>query len=249
MRIVFFQWGLSIPPRAGSDTHTTKVAAELQKHGHEVTYLCFELQQDGPLPFPVHVIESADEQEAERWLPFGPVLRNLTSYWATTPGRLLGFHRALARTGCDVCVASGIHGLLCLHVLDELPRIWYAGDELTIGVLSQLSLHNGLGSNLHLLAEAARGLVFTRMSKRVPDEIWVVANKDARSMRRITGSNVQVIANGVDTEHYRPVEQRVKPLSAVFWGRLDFGPNEHAVRFLASQLWAAGKGRRNPTPS
>ncbi len=237
MRVLFFQYGLAVPPRAGADLHTTKVAEELQKRGHDVRYLCFELQQEGPLPFPVEAVSVTDEADGGD-LRLTATFRNLMRYWATSPARLSSARRAVVEVGFDVCIATGIHGLLLLHQLEDRQTIWYAGDELTVGILSQLAWANGVGRNRKLLAEAARVLLFTRMSRDVPNETWVVARRDARSMRRIMGRrNVSVIENGVDTERYRPIEGEVGKRSAIFWGRLDFGPNEQAVRFLVQRVW------------
>ncbi|MEZ5360984.1 MAG: hypothetical protein R2748_01250 [Bryobacterales bacterium] len=43
---------LAVPPRAGAHLHTTKLAAELQRRGHQVEYFCFVLDQNEDLPFP-----------------------------------------------------------------------------------------------------------------------------------------------------------------------------------------------------
>ena len=233
-----FQLGLSVPPRAGSDVHTAKIVAELQNHGHEVQYLCWDPDLNGPLPFSVEQVKPADEIEASRWLPAGPVFRNLMRYWATSPGRLKGAYDAARRSGFDVLIASGIHGLLLLHLFKDRPTIWYAGDELVVGGLSQLRWANSWQHNKAILRQAARVLFFTCMSRNVPAETWVVAERDARSMRRITArNNVVVIANGVDLEHFRPSGDSPRPNAAVFWGRLDFGPNEQATEFLTQRVW------------
>ena len=233
-----FQLGLSVPPRAGADVHTTRVLAELQRRGHDVVYVTSDLDKSGPLPFPVVEAKTADEDEAARWLPASRVFRNLMHYWATSPGRIRGQYEAVLGTGCDLCIGSGIHGLLLLHLIKDRPTIWYAGDELVAGGLSQVRLANGWRRNKALALEAARVLFFTRYSRDVAEETWVVAEKDAASMRRITGrENVVVIPNGVDLERYQGSSETERPRTAVFWGRLDFGPNEQAVELLTQRVW------------
>ncbi|MGH7221626.1 MAG: glycosyltransferase family 4 protein, partial [Gemmataceae bacterium] len=43
--------------------------------------------------------------------------------------------------------------------------------------------------------------------------------------------------NGVDGEHYRPLEVHQHEQSCVFWGRLDFGPNIQALEWFRRQVW------------
>jgi hypothetical protein len=57
-------------------------------------------------------------------------------------------------------------------------------------------------------------------------------------MRRILGDrDVVSIPNGVDLDFYSPVETEERPNTAVFWGRLDFGPNEQALDFFLTKVW------------
>ena len=238
MRIAMIHRDLAVPPRAGAHLHTTKIAAELQRRGHEIRYFCFELDQQAPLPFRVDRIQSAPEREADAWLGEGRLIRSLMRYWATTPGDILGLSRALERADCDVVIGSGLHGLFYLRQAPEKLRIWYAPDEIFTAALSQCRWTNGFVQNRMMLMQAARLLLFERMSRDIPDQTWVVAEKDLRAMRRILGErDVVKIANGVDLEFFSPGEGEAAPNTAVFWGRLDFGPNEQALDFFLGKVW------------
>ena len=45
------------------------------------------------------------------------------------------------------------------------------------------------------------------------------------------------IRNGVDLGYFSPVNGPMRPRSAVFWGRLDFEPNEDGVCWFADKVW------------
>jgi glycosyltransferase involved in cell wall biosynthesis len=159
-------------------------------------------------------------------------------YWATAPADLLGLSRALGQADWDVVIASGLQGLFYLRQIEGRSRIWYPSDEMATAVLTQIRLSNPLRRTRVMLSEAARLLLIQRMWRDIPDQIWVVAEKDRRSMRRIVGDrDVVSIPNGVDQEFFRPVEVETQPNSAVFWGRLDFGPNEQALEFFIGRVW------------
>src|SRR5262249_47658299 len=51
------------------------------------------------------------------------------------------------------------------------------------------------------------------------------------------------IPNGVDGEHYRPVEAPPLERSCTFWGRLDFGPNIQALEWFCGRVWPLVRGR------
>jgi glycosyltransferase involved in cell wall biosynthesis len=166
-------------------------------------------------------------------------------YWATTPGDLLGLSRELERADCDVVIGSGLHGLFYLRLVEGKGRVWYPPDEMATAALSQVRLTNPLRRTRTMLSEAARLLFIQRLWRDVPDQIWVVAEKDRRSMRRIVGDrDVVSIPNGVDSERFRPLEVETRPDSAVFWGRLDFGPNEQALEFFLGRVWPLVRAAR-----
>ncbi|MCB9383885.1 MAG: glycosyltransferase [Bryobacterales bacterium] len=235
---------LSVPPRAGAHLHTTKLAAELQRRGHHVEYFCFVLDQNEELPFPVHQVAPAPESEGEAWIEDSKLMRNLQRYWATSAGDLLGMHRAIERARCDLVIGSGIHGLLYLRLAKRELRIWYPADDLFSTAMTLLSFSNTLRRNWAIFGEGARSLLIQRWCRDVPDETWMVAQRDMRSMRRLLGRPVVWLPNGVDLEFFRPLETPLTPHSAVFWGRLDFDPNEQALEFFLGKVWPLVRARQ-----
>jgi hypothetical protein len=48
---------------------------------------------------------------------------------------------------------------------------------------------------------------------------------------------LDVLPNGVDGEHFTPLEKPQSEQSCVFWGRLDFGPNIQALEWFCRRVW------------
>jgi glycosyltransferase involved in cell wall biosynthesis len=56
-------------------------------------------------------------------------------------------------------------------------------------------------------------------------------------------ANVDVLPNGVDGQFFQPTNTAVESATAVFWGRLDFGPNIQALEWFVSRVWPAVRQR------
>jgi glycosyltransferase involved in cell wall biosynthesis len=137
-----------------------------------------------------------------------------------------------------VTIGSGLHGLFYLRLASNQAGVWYPADEMFTAAVSQFRFTNSLTQHRILVGQAARLLLFERLSRDIPDQTWVVAERDRRAMRRILGSrDVVSIPNGVDLELFAPGDWEPRPNTAVFWGRLDFGPNEQALEFFLTRVW------------
>ena len=80
--------------------------------------------------------------------------------------------------------------------------------------------------------------VFERAFRACIDTAWVVSQKDANAMRWLAGIRDSVVLPyGIDSDYYRPSETPVARNTAVFWGRLDFGPNIQAVEWFCRRVW------------
>ena len=98
----------------------------------------------------------------------------------------------------------------------------------------------------HLRARRDQGPVRARASPASIDRVWVVSERDQRAMQLVAGvAHVDVLPNGVDGDVLQA--RRRKPPSrrtAVFWGRLDFGPNIQALEWFCGTRLAAGAAER-----
>src|SRR5690606_11188209 len=111
-------------------------------------------------------------------------------------------------------------------------RVWYAADEWVWHHLTQL--RPGAPRTWGELRQAALKGAYERAHAGVVDRAWVVSETEARAMRWLAGMRtVDVLPNGVDASYYAPVaREREIPHSAIFWGRLDFGPNVQALEWF-----------------
>jgi glycosyltransferase involved in cell wall biosynthesis len=102
--------------------------------------------------------------------------------------------------------------------------------------LSQVRLFDR-SSWINVRQAAVKG-VYQRAFARSVDRVWVVTERDRWAARWIAGiRGVDIVPNGVDTEYFSPRAVEERPDSAVFWGRLDFGPNVQGLEWFVRRVW------------
>jgi len=109
--------------------------------------------------------------------------------------------------------------------------------------LSQLRiLDRSTWFNVH---DAAVKGVYQQAFARSVDRVWVVTDRDRWAARWIAGiRGVDVVPNGVDTDYFSPRAVEERPNTAVFWGRLDFGPNIQGLEWFVRTVWPAVRRAR-----
>jgi glycosyltransferase involved in cell wall biosynthesis len=169
-------------------------------------------------------------------LPGTFLQRRFRSFWGIEDDRLLALKLAADRLKPDAVVVCGLDALPYFPVLSGTIRIWYAADEWVLHHLSQLQL--SLSSwHEHVRDAAIKGL-YERAHRHVIDRVWVVSEGDQRAMRRLAGiKHADLLPNGVDSHLFAPGRETVRDNSAVFWGRLDFGPNIQALEWFCQRVW------------
>jgi glycosyltransferase involved in cell wall biosynthesis len=131
---------------------------------------------------------------------------------------------------------SGLNVLPYFAAVERATSVWFAADELAWHHLSQLKL--GDSDFIANVRAAALWLVYERAHRHLIDRAWVVSRTERRAMRWLAGvKTVDVVALGVDAAYFAPGEELVQPYSAVFWGRLDFGPNIQALEWFIGDVW------------
>ena len=142
----------------------------------------------------------------------------------------------------DAVVAVGLEVLPYLAISKGPVRVWYAADEWVWHYITQIPTEPGAVVG-HLKAAVIKGLYERAFASRL-DRVWVVSPAERRAMRLVTGvSNVDVLPNGVDSEMFAPMVGDAAARSAVFWGRLGFGPNLQALRWFLANVWPRIRGR------
>ena len=162
--------------------------------------------------------------------------RRFRSFWGVEPSAIQALQQAVVRSRADVAIVIGLDGLPYFPALSGVTRVWFAADEWVRHHLSQLKMTDR-SSWGHVKSAAIKGL-YERAHAGVVDRAWVVSESERRAMRYLAGiRNVDVIPLGVDTDFFAPGSEAVEPRTAVFWGRLDFGPNIQALDWFCERVW------------
>lgn len=246
MRLLFVKQGLAWPRSSGHDVHSYHMMRALARRGHEVGLLT----ADEPPPEAVEGLPLALRRTfvAGANGATGPALRlsrlqeRFRSYWGIDPTRIAAVRRAADDFGAEAVVVVGLDVLPYLGAVEGPRRVWYAGDEWAWHHLSQVRLADRSTWG-DLKAAAVKGL-YERAYAPLLDRAWVVSEADRRALRWVAGiGGVDVIPNGVDGDHFRPINRPERERSCVFWGRLDFGPNVQALEWFCRRVWPAVRRR------
>jgi polysaccharide biosynthesis protein PslH len=246
MRLLFVKQGLSWPRSSGHDVHCYHMMQSLGRLGHEVALLTVGppraeavagLDLSAMLWMQGAGAVSGEAVEASR-VPRTRLQERFRSYWGIDESRINAVARAARDFDADAVVAVGLDVLPYLLGVSGSSRVWYAADEWAWHHLSLV--RPGAPRSWGELKQAAVKGLYERAYAPLLDRIWVVSEADRRAMRLVAGRRpIDVIANGVDADHYRPADPAPSEVerSCVFWGRLDFGPNIQALEWFARKVW------------
>lgn len=240
MRILFVKDSLAWPRSSGHDVHSYHMMRALGECGHKVSLVTFAKPAPAAIEgLPLHSTITLDDTPSGKSIVDWPSTRlqeRFRSYWGVGRRRIAAVRRVANDARADAVVVVGLGVLPYFMGLQGRVRVWYAADEWVLHHWSQWRVFQPRSwSNLRQML--IKGL-YERAFRRVIDRVWVVSEGDQRAMRAITGiRNVDLIANGIDADYYRPSAQSTLPFSCVFWGRLDFGPNVQALQWFVGNVW------------
>jgi glycosyltransferase involved in cell wall biosynthesis len=245
MRMLFYKTSLSWPRASGDDVHTYEMAKALARCGVQVGLATVR----APTPAAVQGLSleccvSIDEELAgRRSVRLSRIQARFCSYWGIPQERITRL-AALARSfRADAVVAAGRDGLPLLMGIHGPVRVWYAADEPVAHHLSQLRLRDSK-SWPHGKTAAIQGL-YQRAFCRGVDRVWAVTSEDAAGFCRVGGfRHADTLPNGIDSAKFRPGLRSEQSDTAIFWGRLDFGPNIQALQWFVDRIWPAVRASR-----
>jgi len=241
LRVLMMKGEMGWPRVNGHDVHCFHMMKALSELGHEVGLLTAkspvpEAIQGVPLSFVGRFTEDgapADARLPERmtWLQ-----ERYRSYYGAEAGLLAQVRQAVSLFAADAVVVGGLNLLPYFSVMRDVVSVWYAADELALHHLTQVQLRSPETWS-HVREALVEGL-YERAYAPLMDRAWVVSDSERRAMRGLAGVRaVDVLPNGVDGELFQPSTRTPHPRSAVFWGRLDFGPNVQALQWFCSEVW------------
>ena len=247
VRILFIKHALAYPRATGHDIRCFEMLRAFHRLGHPValaTVASSELQALEEIGIPCFSLsEASDGQTSKTALSYGQ--ERFRNYWGINEDVIRAVPMVAARFEADVVVGLGLDILAHLANAGDRVKVWYAADEFIVHHLSQVKPLD-LRTYSSLTNAAIMGL-YERSFASALDRVWVVSPAEQRPMRRLAGMrNVDVIANGVDTDYFAPSQLPSLANSAVFWGRLDFGPNIQALDWFCDRIWPEVR-RRVPT--
>ncbi len=247
MRLLFVKESMAWPRSSGHDVHGYHMMRELAGLRHAVGLVT-------KVAPPEAAIEGAGLEA--RWTfatapPAAPDIEvrlsglreRFRSYWGIEPANILAVGACAREFRADAVVVVGLNVLPYLGAVSGPLRVWYAADEWAWHHWSQFRwLRPSTWGELK--AAFIKGL-YEWSYAGLLDRVWVVTPGDRTAMRRVAGvRHVDVIPNGVDADHFRPVEAETIPASCTFWGRLDFGPNIQALEWFCGEVWPEVRRRR-----
>ncbi len=246
MRVVFYKSDLAWPRSSGHDVHTYHMMHAMSDLGAQVSLATAHKPPEDALAgllLEEQVVLDATPNCAQPSLALTPLEERFRSYWGVPAGRIAVFASLVRRLAADAVVVSGLDVLPMLGGVSGPVRVWYAGDEWAWHHLSQLRVTQ-TSSWTHLRDAAVTGL-YERAFRRRIDRAWAVSEPDRRALRHIAGvSHVDTISNGVGADFYKPMDAVTDTETAVFWGRLDFGPNVQALEWFVNDVWPAVRAAR-----
>lgn len=239
VRLLYFKPELNWPRVSGHDVHCYYMMDALSKLGHEVSFVAeTETKPEAIAGLALASCWSLDHQ-AKQDVPPPRMTRlqsRFASYWGIEHSRIHALG-VLARTWeADAVVVDGLNVLPYLAGVESALRVWFAADEWVWHHLSQTRLLDWRSWG-NLQPGLIKG-VYEWAYASLLDRVWVVSEGDRRAMRWVTGlSAIDLLPNGVDSDHYRPFDVPQEEHSCVFWGRLDFGPNIQALQWFCGKVW------------
>ena len=242
VRILFYKSTLAWPRLSGDDVHTSQMMCALARLGAHVTFATAgSLGSQALSGIPIDAAIELDGRDGDFDHVATPIRlsaleERFQHYWGIPRGRITALGQLANHIDASAVVVAGLDALPLLAGIRRGVRVWYAGDEWTWHHLSQVQMGN-VTSWRHVTAAAVKGLYERTYAPHV-DRAWTVSDADARSLRWISGiAHVDTIPNGVDASAYTMCAQREEPETAIFWGRLDFGPNLQALEWFIDHVW------------
>jgi len=242
LKLLFVKHTLGFPRAAGHDIRCYEMLRAFQQLGHRIGLATVVPSlpaaiEGVQLDFSAHLTgPDAAAIGVNGRHPPTFLQSRFASYWGIDPGAIARVGLAARAFGADVVIGVGLDALPYLVPVDRAARVWYAGDEwvshhLSLVRFSAPATWSEIGPAL------VKGL-YERAHASVVDRVWVVAEHEVRPMHGYGAmKHVDVVTNGVDVDYYHPMAAEEIPRSAIFWGRLDFGPNLQALQWMRRDVW------------
>lgn len=246
MRLLFYKPRFSWPFSSGHDVHTFNMMRAMNRLGASIGLVTKQAAPPevlGDLALGGYdVLQEPKGDGTDEPIALSSLQERYRAYWGVDLAHVARVGRVAREFQADAVVVSGLDVLPLLGAVRNATRVWYAADEWFVHHMSQVRFTDS--STWGNARDAVIKGAYERAYRSKIDRAWVVSDLDRAAMRWVAGvRNVDVLPNGVDAEAYQPIVATTTPTSAVFWGRLDFGPNIQALQWFCRHVWPAARRR------
>lgn len=238
MRFLFVKTSLGWPRATGHDVHAFHMMQALVRLGHDVALMTQHTpQSEATAGLKLAAQFAVGAAQGGAIIPqLSGLQERFRRYYGIESAAITSVAQAASGFQADAVVAVGLDALPLLGGVTGPVRIWYAADEWAWHHLTQVTR---LGHTWSELRQAVVKGLYERAYASVVDRVWIVSDTERRAMRWLAGMpTADVLPNGVDTDYYGlDAADREIERSAIFWGRLDFGPNVQALEWFCRNVW------------
>jgi len=242
MRILCLTSRLPYPPNRGDRLRAFHIIEHLAAH-HELTLASFIVHQ-GQCEY-----VGALEQYCRVHTVFQGPLRSAAAAagnaWRRAPLQALYYRSRAMRRLVDELVESTPFDAAYVHLFRMAPYVaghprLYRIADLTDVISKEVGLslpYRSPASRLLYRLEEPRIARYECRVARDFEETWLISEADRQHLAaRCPGANLQVVPNGVDTDHFHPAGRPPEPNSLIFVGHMGVLHNVDAAQYLVGEI-------------
>jgi sugar transferase (PEP-CTERM/EpsH1 system associated) len=255
MKVLFVCHRVPFPPKRGGKIRPFNVIRHLHESGHQVTVASLARTQAEAVEaegLAAHctsrIVEIVDDMTAwprmVAWLP------------TTRPSSFGYFYSRRLKKRIDAELATGAYDLIFVHCSSVAPYVADARGPfkvLDFGDMDsqkwrEYAQHRAFPLSAGYWLEAAK-LERTERALAAKFDLATCTTQAEMESLRALGANGPTawFPNGVDTDFFKPLDDRYEPDLVTFIGRMDYYPNQQAVARFCAQVLPVLQRRRPGT--
>jgi sugar transferase (PEP-CTERM/EpsH1 system associated) len=243
MRILFLTSRVPYPPDRGDRLRVFNFIKHLSRE-HDLSLVSFIAQdyEREHLAILRNYCQDVRVVMKGRYRSATTVFGNL---WRSDPLQVLYYRSEVMRQLVDEMLGKAHFDAVYTHLFRMAPYVMdhtelYRIVDLTDVISKEIDRslpYRGLVSRLIYGIEKPRIARYEQWVARNFEEIWLISEADRKILAACCPtSNIQVITNGVDLEHFFPTGQPPRPNSLVFVGHLGVFHNVDAANYLVRDI-------------